>query len=175
MWRFPSVTAALHTHTGEPSSTPDAEAGPGGLAPADAAEWRLVALGTSYERDTGPRGFVLRAGEWVVPAGSACLPAAPRRPRVATSCFSQLRSQLQNCRRVVEWQRRRGGSNHSSHPLPRPLLLAVDKPRRFLRLQSLAGGAAQHILAGSAEVAPELLPSDSSFSGMLLKLADSAK
>ncbi len=56
-----------------------------------------------------------------------------------------------------------------------PLLLAVDKPRRFLRLQSLTCGAAQRILAGSLEVAPDLLPSDSSFSGMLLKMADSAR
>ncbi|KAL4425754.1 hypothetical protein ABPG75_009770 [Micractinium tetrahymenae] len=114
VWRFPSAAGAVHTHALEPphASAAAAEAGSDSLVPAEAADWRLLALSTSYERDSGHRGFVLRP---------------------------------------------------------------VDKPRRFLRLQSLAGPAAQRILAGSAEVAPELLPSDSSFSGMLIKLADSAR
>lgn len=64
VWRFPSAAAALHTHALDqpPSSAAGEEAGLGGLAPAQAASWRLLALSTSYERYTGHRGFVLRAG-----------------------------------------------------------------------------------------------------------------
>lgn len=66
VWRFPSAAAAVHAHGVEPSSDDGSDtevACAGSLAPADAAHWRLLALGTSYERDTGHRGFVLRAGE----------------------------------------------------------------------------------------------------------------
>ena len=52
---------------------------------------------------------------------------------------------------------------------------AVDKPRHFLRLQPICGQRAQRILAGSADVAPALLPGDSSFYGMLLTLLESCK
>jgi hypothetical protein len=52
---------------------------------------------------------------------------------------------------------------------------AVDKPRRFLRLQSVEGPRAQRILLGGAEVEPALLPGDSSFYGMLLTLVECCK
>jgi hypothetical protein len=51
----------------------------------------------------------------------------------------------------------------------------VDKPRHFLRLQSIGGQRAQRILAGSADVAPALLSGDSSFFGMLLTMLESCK
>lgn len=61
-------------------------------------------------------------------------------------------------------------------PLPHPACFAaVDKQRRFLRLQSLLGRRAQRILSGGADVAPALLPGDSSFYGMLLQLLESCK
>jgi hypothetical protein len=54
-------------------------------------------------------------------------------------------------------------------------LPAVDKPRHFLRLQSIGGQVAQRILAGSVDVVPALLPGDSSFFGMLLTMLESCK
>ena len=54
VWRFPSASEALQAQ---------APAGSEALAPLHAAHWRLLALSGSYERDTGHRGFVLRAGK----------------------------------------------------------------------------------------------------------------
>jgi hypothetical protein len=54
VWRFPSASEALQAQ---------AAAGSEALAPLHAAQWRLLALSGSYERDTGHRGFVLRAGK----------------------------------------------------------------------------------------------------------------
>ena len=71
------------------------------------------------------------------------------------------------------------GSTHPSQgititPTSPPAAAAVDKPRRFLRLQSVAGPRAQRI-RGGAEVEPVLLPGDSSFYGMLLTLVECSK
>lgn len=52
---------------------------------------------------------------------------------------------------------------------------AVDKQRRFLRLQSLLGRRAQRVLSGTADVAPAALPGDASFYSMLLQLLESCK
>jgi len=70
VWRFPSAAAALQASVGAGELLGE-EAASASLAPAHAAEWHLLALSDSYERDTGHRGFVLRPGE------HAALPSAP--------------------------------------------------------------------------------------------------
>jgi hypothetical protein len=61
VWRFPSAADALQAQAGVE--------GQEDLPPrphARAATWRLLALGSEYERDNGHRGFVLRPGKPVV-------------------------------------------------------------------------------------------------------------
>lgn len=76
VWRFPSAAAALGAHAaaGELLAVPVPSAS---LAPGEAAAWRLLALGDTYERDSGHRGFVLRPGTLPRPAwlpAPGCLP-----------------------------------------------------------------------------------------------------
>ncbi|PRW58940.1 serine threonine- kinase Nek1 isoform X5 [Chlorella sorokiniana] len=59
VWRFPSAAAALQSAAAAGELLGE-EAASASLAPQQAAEWRLLALSDSYERDTGHRGFVLR-------------------------------------------------------------------------------------------------------------------
>lgn len=65
VWRFPSAAAALQA-AGAAGELLGEETASASLAPALAAEWRLLALSDSYERDSGHRGFVLRPGEHAV-------------------------------------------------------------------------------------------------------------
>ncbi|KAL4859894.1 26S proteasome non-ATPase regulatory subunit 13 A [Chlorella vulgaris] len=106
VWCFPDATTALQAHAaddGQPGSVTC-------CVPAQATDWRLLALGASYERDSGHRGFVL-----------------------------------------------------------------LEKPRRFLQLQSIAGPTGRLIQLGRAVVDPATLPGGSSFYGMLLALLESCK
>ena len=69
MWTFQSPTAAQRAlQSGGTGGVPT-------LDPSRAAEWRVLAMSSDYERDSGRRGFVLRAGkrwmcvEWVAAGG----------------------------------------------------------------------------------------------------------
>ena len=131
--------------------------------PSEAAEWRLLALSSTYERDSGQRGLVLRPGERRRLSG--------RKQRLC--CMAQYFVHLHGTSpaRPSAWP----PTHPPTHPPLLSMLAAVVKPRRFLQLQPLDGGAAPAVLGGRLELAADLLPGDSSFFGMLLRLQDSCR
>eukprot|EP00887_Chlorella_sp_A99_P000967 scaffold5.g967.t1 len=70
LWSYPAAAAAARAEAGAAGAGlagegggGDGDGGGGGADPTTAAEWRLSALGAGHERDTGQRGFLLRAGD----------------------------------------------------------------------------------------------------------------